>query len=278
MKLSSQSKHNINTLFVAALIIGIQLFWGTLFGAQMTWEEYDRQWIKRNPETRLTILNRAFGHYQKALSALRNGDLTIAETWARDALKVEPEFAEGYFLLADIYDQKGKTKRATKYRIKGEKFTDRPPIIQERAYLEQNLERLKANYQPSQMLNRIVLYLFLLVAYGVIIFLIISSGLFTSFSMGARHAIRSMKEKKEKGGSVVIGTFHDERQDPLFSWPFKLVIYTLPFLVCFLITVLCGAVTKKEVFLFTFFPGLLIDVLIYKIIFSDDDFQPPQRF
>ncbi len=242
------------------------------------WREYDEQWKKRNPTVRLEILNRSLKHYTKAYYYFENGDLGNAERLAHDALKVVPQFAEAHFLLAKIYDLKGKEKKAEKHRKKGEELASSHSILKERDYLIGNLDRLMENYAPSHALNRIVFYLLFIAGYFIIIFLIISSGFLSSVSMKIRRMSRLIKEDEEKKADLVVGDFPGEDNEKPLSWYWKIVIYGAPFLLCYFVSLLFGAQTKKDIIIFTLLPGLLISVLIYKIFFSDDDFSPPSKF
>ena len=260
---------------VFLLILSIDI--GLLY-ANENWDEYDEQWNKRDPAVRLEILNRSIKHFTKAVDYYKRGDFNAAERFAHDALKVVPQFAEAHFLLAEIYDTKGKIKKAERYRGKGDRFSSFPSILKERDYLINNLERLKEQYTPSFALNRIVFFLLFIAGYCIIIFLIMTSGILTNIAMKIRGVARIVKEKKEEEPHIVVGEFVGEDKEKRLSWYWKLFIYTMPFVFCFCVSILFGAQSIKDIIIFTFFPGLFITVVIYKLFFSDDDFGPPQRF
>ena len=261
--------------FIFLLILSVDI--GLLY-ADEDWAAYDVQWKHRNPAVRLEILNRSLKHFQNALSYVKHDDLGTAEQYAQDALKVVPQFAEAYLLLAEINKIKGKARKAKGYQKKAHSFSSSVSIIKEREYLLNNLERLQGQYTPSRTLDRLVFFLLFIAGYGIIIFLIVTSGLLTSVSMKVRRMTRLVGERKEQGTHIIVGDFPGEEKETLIPWYGRLIIYLVPFLLCFGVSILCGAQTKRDIFIFTFFPGLFIAVILHKLFFSDDDFIPPQKF
>ncbi|MBU1862223.1 MAG: hypothetical protein KKH94_00960 [Candidatus Omnitrophica bacterium] len=245
--------------------------------ANNEWEEYDTQWVHRNPQARLTVLERALKHYQTALSYINKEDFQQAERFAKDALKVIPEFGECYLLLADIYTHKRKDTRAQSYKIKGERLLEERAVLEEIKYLRLNIERLTEHYKPSRTLDRIVFYILFLAGYAIVIFLIITSGFLTNLSMKYRRMVRFTKERKEKRADIIIEEFPGDEKESMLPWPWKVAIYAAPFVFCYLVSIICGARAIQEVMPLTFLPGLLIAVIIHKMFFSDDDLSMPPR-
>jgi len=263
-------------VLVTIVIIGAWL--GVVF-AQEPWEGYDEQWVKRNAVDRLKVLNRAVAHFEKAVHYFKAGELKQAERYAQDALKVEPYFSESYLLLAALYQQKGNEKKSAAVRKKEEKKFPRISILTERKYLNHNIERLSKRYTPSTVLNRIVFYLLFLVGYGIIIFLISTSGLLTTWSMRMRGLVRNVRTGEDERPDVVIGEFVGDHKEKPLPWYWLVLIYSVPFAVALGICLLCGARTVKDIVIYTVLPAVFIDVVIWKLFFSDDDSDalPPRK-
>lgn len=263
----------------AGIVLGFSFLYSiSVLYAQQTVGEYDAQWIKRNPSARRDILNRGIAHYAKASAYLKNGDLKNAERCARDAVTVLPEFSESFYLLASIYAEKGNEEKALAYKEKGHTKGGQFTVFEEYAYLEENIDRLMRGYQPSMTLNRIVFYVLFLAGYAVIILLIMTSGVVTSVAMGVRHAMRKKKEKGEESSGIVVGEFFGDQKEEHLPWWFPVVVYVIPFVLSYGVCRLLHVDSGKDTFIFTFFPAVLIDVIIYKVIFSSEDFEPPSRF
>jgi len=263
----------IIALVVSSLIGGLFCL---CVNAQDSWQEYDEQWIKRSAGTRLDILNRAIEHYAAARAYFERGDFSNAKIRAKDALKVVPTFKESYELIAAAELGVGRERNAKTYQEKALKYEGTLSVIDEFQYLAKHIDRLRALYKPPQMLNRLVFYMIAIAGIAIVIFLITSSGIVDSAAMGFQHLTRSTKEQEEEGSDIIIGKFADDEEPP-FPWWIKPVIFSIPFGICYLIVMLCGADTIKDVLVFTLGPGIIIDILIFILFFKDDDMMLPPR-
>lgn len=261
------------------ICIGITCFSG-IVSAQINPEEYDKKWIKRNPQSRLEVLERSFKHYLRALAAFQRKDFQEAEIAATDALKVVPEFKEAYELLAAIAEARNQTKKAERFFEKAIERMEPYSILEEREYLHNNLERLKQNYKPSYMLNRIVFYLLFCVGYAIILFLLSTSGVLTQCGMFFRRIIRKKEESKGKEDmpNLIVEEFPGDREESASSFWVYGIVYIVPFVLCFSVAYFAGARTLKELSLFTILPGVVILVVLYKLFLGDDEGMPPRKW
>lgn len=264
-------------------VVFIAVFAGHISGvlAEEAFYEYDNLWIKRNAAARLTVLERAVNHYATAVRFYEAGDYTAAERFAKDALKVEPRFPEAVLLRALIYEQKGNNEKSLALQEKAASMRDDMfgPVLEECRYLQDNIERLKALYDPPVLYTKIVF--FLLLSFGMTIFfaVLVSTNFFMAFAMRMRQVLRIMRSPKDESSTtVIIDRFPGEDPEVKIAWPVYCIAYGLCFAFAFGIVSIFDFDTPKEMVFYGFFTGSILSFLVYHIFFNENEFEGPSKF
>jgi hypothetical protein len=263
------------------IFFGLIVFTQAAFCADEDLDRYDSLWIKRNAVARLQILSRAVNHYATALRHYEAGDYRFAERFVKDALRVEPRFPEALLLQALIFEQKGDSERSIELQKKAEAVRRDifGPVLEEQAYLAENIERLKGLYSPSLLYKKVVL--FLLLSFGVTIFfaVLVSTNFFMSTAMRARQVVRVLRfPQKDSRSPLIIDRFPGEEKECRIPWPAYVISYGLCFAFAFGVVSLFDFDTRKEMVFYGFFTGSIISFLVYHIFFNETEFEGPSKF
>ena len=258
------------------------LFTASVPCAGDTGGDYDRQWIRRSAQSRLQIVNRAVTHYARALQHYKRMNLDEADRFAKDALKVEPEFPKALLLRSLILEEKGSYRKAEQLAEKSRRVTEELEmnVLDEQRYLSENIERLMEIHDPPQTYKRIVLFLLFSAGISFIMLLLAASGLFTAFAMSVRRLfhLRPRTPEPPTQQDLLIGPFPGDEEESRIPWYVHFFIYSFCYLFCFVVTYIIHVPTIIEFVLYSLVSGSILSFLVYHIFFSDTVQDFPQKF
>jgi tetratricopeptide (TPR) repeat protein len=243
--------------------------------------EYDQIWEKRNAARRLAVVERSVQHYARAVALYKAGDFQKAHIALKDALKVEPRFAEALWLRGVLYEQTGDLEKASQFKQKSDTVANEliMPVLAEKEYLQKNLERLKALYNPPTLYNKIIFILLFSFGVTVVFFILVSSNFFIIFAMRIRQIMRfRLFSKQEQQPTLITERFPGDEPDVKIPWFTYVIAYTLCFVFSFGVVLLFDFDSRLETIGYGLFGGFIMAILVYHIFFSDLEFEGPQKF
>jgi len=262
------------TLFVTAYI-------SISYNAFAQNDEYDHIWIKRNAERRLSVVDRAVKNYARGVEHFKAERLHEAHVAAKDALKVEPRFAEALWLRAMIYEAEENFEKAAAFKQKSNAINAElmMPVLDEREYLAENLEYLKEIYDPPQLYNKVVFVLLFSFGIAIVFFILVSSNFFITFAMRMRQLVYiSFSPKRSRDKPLITEKFPGDEPDVKIPWFAYIIAYALCFIFSFGVVIFFDFDSLKEVIGYGIFGGIIMSILVYHIFFNEMEFEGSQKF